>query len=955
MANVFKKKYSVLILCSFVFIASLSFTYAFFSLSNVENNSNDEIVTTGVLSINYSSGPQIIMNNIMPGATSSKTFIVTNTGTLNTSYDIRWNDYQNEIINDELIIHYTCTSYINYGYLSQEVSGSCNSLESTPIGSNGLFLNKGISIDVGITHVYDLTIEFIETSEEQNYNQHKLFSGTLNILDTETGCLSLAGTNGITVPSDPVDETSFYDVFICLNNPSILNLSETKYVVSRSSEQLGENNDIWDEAHTMNTTNQYFYGIFNEPGLYYVHTLLEYTDGRKHEMISDVIDVTINQNKRITDLSNTLANMNSEPISSFSNIKYDFVQLWQYNNNSYRDIYKNMKVLKRAGYEGVILNYVSSITNVEGDIQIDSIFYDSSITNTINSDSQNVQENVVDYFFTAANILDLDVVIGTPLSNDWYSFDSFLSSAWIDEVNNYTIDVIDELYTKYGSNESFAGWYYSNEMYTNNKNYEQYWITKIDEIVDYLNTLENRGIFMVSPFLSSYYVTSPESVEQSWTTFMNSVSFQDGDIFSVQDGYGTSKYSTDSIYDYHVALRNAVKSNTDVDIKFYSNVENYDEKLSTVTSIQRTNLQVQLAKYTADGLLSFSYTHYYSPFSTYNNLDNKYVYDLAFRGLFNQNLDDTGPITYIDTPQSGAVYVDSNFKEAPIPNGFTVSSNENERNIDSGLVIIDGYGNEFVWIPVDYGVADVNFDYEENYNKVAYLRYLENALNSIGNLNNDLLPSGVENDTHQIEKYEGFYVGRYESSYRYINDTSTCAVKKISSDSYVDLSFTPFYASSEVYNDFMLINIEYSLSKTLAENMSSAYDYHSSIKTGMINGKMWDTLLRWISLETFGGHLYYLGENWGNYSDSISPAINGNYVSGELKGSGSNENWKARNIYDIAGNLREWTSEISTNNDYVIRDVGFNGSGNLFGPQDYTITPSYRFNDVGVRVVLYIN
>ena len=105
------------------------------------------------------------------------------------------------------------------------------------------------------------------------------------------------------------------------------------------------------------------------------------------------------------------------------------------------------------------------------------------------------------------------------------------------------------------------------------------------------------------------------------------------------------------------------------------------------------------------------------------------------------------------------------------------------------------------------------------------------------------------------------------------------------------------------------------------------------------------------------------------------------------KGSGSNrlelstgmsEDFKAYNIYDLAGNMWEWTTETGTkassdkSNDppncnengcltdstpnAVIRGGGFNDNGSI-GPVVYThggVTVGYSSIDVGFRVVLYL-
>ena len=45
-------------------------------------------------------------------------------------------------------------------------------------------------------------------------------------------------------------------------------------------------------------------------------------------------------------------------------------------------------------------------------------------------------------------------------------------------------------------------------------------------------------------------------------------------------------------------------------------------------------------------------------------------------------------------------------KEAIIPRGFKISSKADEQKIDTGLVVIDKNGNEFVWVPVPNAIYD---------------------------------------------------------------------------------------------------------------------------------------------------------------------------------------------------------------------------------------------------------
>lgn len=93
----------------FLFLATISFTYAYFTATLVNNNVKDQVVQTGTLELTYTDGPEIVMNNIKPGTTITKEISVKNTGTLDTSYNLVWQELVNEITNDEMVIEATCT------------------------------------------------------------------------------------------------------------------------------------------------------------------------------------------------------------------------------------------------------------------------------------------------------------------------------------------------------------------------------------------------------------------------------------------------------------------------------------------------------------------------------------------------------------------------------------------------------------------------------------------------------------------------------------------------------------------------------------------------------------------------------------------------------------------------------------------------------------------------------
>lgn len=180
------QKLIVALVVACVLITSMSVTYAYFTVTrNTEGEPSDQIVTTGTLDLNFTDGPQVSIDRAFPGDNVQKEFRVSNTGTLDTDYQIGWQYLNNQITNDELVLSYTCTSYVNYGTGTQAVSGTCDGKTATVVGNNQAApITANIAIAAGITHVYNLNVTFIETSSVQNYNQGRSFDGVLNITES---------------------------------------------------------------------------------------------------------------------------------------------------------------------------------------------------------------------------------------------------------------------------------------------------------------------------------------------------------------------------------------------------------------------------------------------------------------------------------------------------------------------------------------------------------------------------------------------------------------------------------------------------------------------------------------------------------------------------------------------------------------------------------------------------
>ena len=137
-----------------------------------------------------------------------------------------------------------------------------------------------------------------------------------------------------------------------------------------------------------------------------------------------------------------------------------------------------------------------------------------------------------------------------------------------------------------------------------------------------------------------------------------------------------------------------------------------------------------------------------------------------------------------------------------------------------------------------------------------------------------------------VSKYGGFYIGRYE--------LSGSGVKK----DQPTLTYTNWY----------------NLYKKCKELNAS-----NKVEARMIWGCQWDVTMNWLisSGAKTSDEVNKDSSTWGNYSNYNAA---NNYTEGTAgyeknagspQNTGSSENWKANNIYDLAGNVWEWTQEAS--------------------------------------------
>ena len=352
--------------------------------------------------------------------------------------------------------------------------------------------------------------------------------------------------------------------------------------------------------------------------------------------------------------------------------------------------------------------------------------------------------------------------------------------------------------------------------------------------------------------------------------------------------------------------------------------------------------------------------------------------------------------------QKKATEYENNGKIAWIPNGFTISGIESEQSIDGGLVIYDipegttvdwtnpdsvrTQYNQFVWIPVAVNKTTEPKDTETSIASFYRTKWANNA--STGGerttgLSTDYtepyskdssdydgtgtgktgISAQITELTKSIYKYGGFYIGRYEagSETARTSGSSQTAAFVVQQDKYPynyvkwgkgmgDVSEGAVYLSNSLYTE------------------KTGY----GVKSMLCTGAAWDSMLDFIKDSS---HNVTSSTSWGNYLDSdtykvyrgslysnstwsAADTTNGSDVTKNTKillTTGANKRNSSKNIYDVAGNCDEWTTEAFSTDVRVVRGGNYYNNGSIIpASHRISVSPTYSSYDGSFRPLLYV-
>ena len=367
-----------------------------------------------------------------------------------------------------------------------------------------------------------------------------------------------------------------------------------------------------------------------------------------------------------------------------------------------------------------------------------------------------------------------------------------------------------------------------------------------------------------------------------------------------------------------------------------------------------------------------------------------------------------------DTKKVSTVYAVSvgNGETVPVPKGFFYVGG----SMNSGVIISDNEadkydgkidktiheyatklkGNQFVWIPctineytkIDFGMQNMaSWDRETN----------------------------TAEET-QISKYGGFYVGRYEAGVSTLDEETGTFKDSVTFNNNASL-FNALEIQSGIngwtWQDYNFIargkvvidsNYQNKATGNIVEKANSIPYYHADyytavemserlynnnlyVQSGLITGTQWDVMMKYLSDTSDYSDLK--SAQWGNYDNVSLTNLRGYYTNvnisdggtegfkktNELKTdeeinswviltTGSTEQVLRKGLYDVAGNLWEWTQEAcyyanlgynTTYNTYNLRGGSFNVSYTDRSAcyRCFSCAPHAGTND-GFRPVIYI-
>ena len=291
---------------------------------------------------------------------------------------------------------------------------------------------------------------------------------------------------------------------------------------------------------------------------------------------------------------------------------------------------------------------------------------------------------------------------------------------------------------------------------------------------------------------------------------------------------------------------------------------------------------------------------------------------------------------------------DSLGNQVVVPAGFKVVNKD--ANVTDGIVVEDvshsaTAGSQFVWIPVGEVIKDSagnketitlgRYDFDDKGNATAYSgRFTEDTATNHNSEYKNTIAKDIEDFKNKVNNItHGYYIGRYEA-----RDKSATSARTSSS---VETNQLVCTANNYVYNY---------ITQPKAAELSRGMYSDSNFESDLMNSYAWDTAI--VFLQKF--------DNRANKT-SLKPYSRQTSLNGSLASQGTNNLSDVSkqdvicNVYDMASNCYEWTTETSSGSNRPCSDRGgYYVSSRDCTSSRYGVSTSNSNDYISFRSLLYM-
>lgn len=258
-----------------------------------------------------------------------------------------------------------------------------------------------------------------------------------------------------------------------------------------------------------------------------------------------------------------------------------------------------------------------------------TVYYDSTIPAF---EGATFGGDVVEAALNACKGTDIKIFMGLTMFDSFWLLGNFTGE--YADVCDITADMLEDIYNTYYSisPDNFYGWYFTLEL-NNQINCGPLMgsmVKGFNIVLDKATQVDSSLPVLISPYTAHYLDLGDLATYSQWLTFFELAAFRDGDIVAPQDAVGADWVEEEDlvkIWEMYSAAAKKAKA----DIKLWANCENFDiaigpsvlggiilrpetENIESVTAtLNRFVMQMEIASRYCENIITFSYSHYFSP------------------------------------------------------------------------------------------------------------------------------------------------------------------------------------------------------------------------------------------------------------------------------------------------------------------------------------------------------